>query len=93
MTETSIKNIQAIESLDKKVSELTNDKGLMAPYSASYIVNRSQPEIKSQNILIKDHKSIRMSDFLINTSIPITLCSKMLTFTDSSKSFELDEDL
>ena len=70
-----------------------NDKGLMAPYSASYLVIFFKPDNKSRFKLIKDHKSIRMSDFLINTSIPITLCSNIVTSGDSNKSFELDEDL
>ena len=34
-----------------------------------------------------------MNDFLINTSIPVTLYSNMLTLRDSNKSFKLDGDL
>ena len=34
-----------------------------------------------------------MNDFLINTSIPDTLYSNMLTFRDSNRSFNLDGDL
>ena len=34
-----------------------------------------------------------MNDFLINGGIPVTLFSKMLTFRDSNKSFDLDGDL
>ena len=34
-----------------------------------------------------------MNVFLINTSIPVTLYSIMLTFRDSNKSFKLDEYL
>ena len=34
-----------------------------------------------------------MSEFLINTSIPVTLYSKIVNFRDSNKSFELGGDL
>ena len=34
-----------------------------------------------------------MDDFLINDGIPVTLCSNMLTFRDSNKTFKLDRDL
>ena len=34
-----------------------------------------------------------MNDFLIITSIPVTQCSKILTFRDSIKSFKLDGGL
>ena len=50
-------------------------------------------EISDIGKMIKDQNSIRMSDFLINTSIPGTLYSNILTFKDSNKSFKLDGDL
>ena len=34
-----------------------------------------------------------MNDFLINTGIPVTLYSNMLSFRDGNKSFKLDGDL
>ena len=34
-----------------------------------------------------------MNDFLINTGVPVTLYSNMLTFRDCNKPFKLDEDL
>ena len=34
-----------------------------------------------------------MNDFLINGVIPVSLCSNMLTFRDSNKSFKLGGDL
>ena len=34
-----------------------------------------------------------MNDFLINTSVPVTLDSNMLTFRDNNKSFKLEGDL
>ena len=92
ITESSIKNNKAIENLNEKVLELMNDKGMIAPYLASSLVNLFKPGNKSQFKLIKDQSSIRLIDFLINGGIPVSLCSKMLTFTDSKKSFKLDGD-
>ena len=93
ITETSINNNKAIENLNEKVLELMNDKGMIAPYLASSLVNLFKPENKSQFKLIKDQSSIRINDFLINGGIPISLYSNMLTFRDSNKSFKLDGDL
>ena len=89
-TETSINNKKALENLNEKVLELMNDKGMMAPYLASSLVNLFKPENKNQFKLTKDNISLRMNDFLINGSITNTLYSNMLTFRDSNKSFKLD---
>ena len=93
ITETSINNNKALENLNEKVLELMNDKVMIAPYLASSLVNLFKPENKSQFRLTKDLNSIGMIDFLINTSIPVTLYSNMLTFGDSNKFFKLDGDL
>ena len=70
-----------------------NDKGLIAPYLASSLINLFKPENKSQFRLKKDLSSTKMNDFLINEGIPVTLFSNMLLFRDSNKSFKLDGDL
>ena len=93
LTKKSINNNKAIEILNEKVLELMNEKGMITPYKASSLVNLFKPENKSQFRLIKDQTSIRLNDFLINGGIPVSLCSKMLTFRDSNKSFKIDEDL
>ena len=87
MTESSIKNNQALEILNQRVSELLIDKGMIAPYLFYSSVNLFKPENKSQYNLIKDHNSVRMNIFLINTGIPVALYSNMLTFRGSKKSF------
>ena len=92
-TETSIKNNKAISDLNEKVLELMNDKGMIAPYLASSLVNLFKPENKSQFRLRKDPNSTKMNDFLIHGSIPITLFSNMITFRDSNKTFRLEGDL
>ena len=91
--ETSNRNKKASSDVKAKVLELINDEGLIAPYLNSSLVNLFEPENTSQLKLIKDPNSIRMIDFLINRSIPVTLYSNVLTFTDSNKPFKLDGDL
>ena len=61
-----------------------NDKGMIAPYSASSLVNLFEPEKKSQFRLIKDFNSTKKIDFLIHGNLPVTLYSNMLTFRDSN---------
>ena len=92
-TETSNKNNKAISDLNEKVLELIDEKGLIAPYLASSLVNLFKPENKSQFRLRKDPNSTKMNDFLIHGNIPITLFSKRITFRDSNKSFRLEGDL
>ena len=93
LTENSINNNKAIENLNEKILELMNQKGLIAPYLASSLVNVFKPENKSQFRLRKDNNSTKMNDFLIHRGIPVTLFSNMITFRDSNKSFKLEGDL
>ena len=93
ITETSIKNNKAISDLNEKVSELMNDKGMIAPYLASSLVNLFKPENKSQFRLRKDPSSTKVNDFLLHGNITITLFSNMITFRDSNKTFRLEGDL
>ena len=60
-----------------------NEKGLIAPYLASSLVNLFKPENKSQFRFKKDFNSTKMNDFLINEGIPVTLFSNMIVFRDS----------
>ena len=93
ITESSINNNKAIENLNEKFFGLMNDKGMMAPYLASSLVNLFKSENKSQFTLIKDQNSIRMNDLMINAVITSTIYSITLTFGDSNKSFKIDGDL
>ena len=70
-----------------------NDKDMIAPYLASSLVNRFKPENKSQFRLIKDLNSTKTNDFLMNTSLPVSLYSNTLTFRDSLEYCKLDGDL
>ena len=57
ITETSIKNNQAIENLNNKLLEIRNDKCFLASYFMSPLSKITNPEITSQFILVKDHNS------------------------------------
>ena len=48
ITENSNNNNKAIENLNERILELMDDKGLIAPYLASSLVNLFKPENKSQ---------------------------------------------
>ena len=69
-----------------------NDKGMIAQYLASSLVNLFKPENKSHFRLKKDLNSTKMNDFLLNEGIPVTLISNTLTLRDSNISFKLDGD-
>ena len=93
ITETSVKNNQAIENLDNKILEIMNDRGLIASYLLSPVAKIFNPENTTQFKLVKDSSSNRANDLLIHNTIPITLYNNLLTFRDTGKKFELKGDL
>ena len=93
ITESSIKNNQAIENLNNKLLEITNDIGILASYLMSPLSKITNPESTTQFKLIKDSSSNRVNDLKINNSIPITLQNNLLTFRDTNKQFEIKRDL
>ena len=93
LTENSINNNKAIENLNEKILELMNDKGLIAPYLTTSLVEVFKKDNKSQFRLRKDPNSTKMNDFLIHGTIPVTIFSNMIVFRDSNKSFRLEGDL
>ena len=93
ISETSIKNNQAIENLNNKLLEIMNDRGILATYLMSSLSKITNPENTSQFNLIKDSSSNRVNDLKIHNSIAITLYGNMLTFRDINKQFELKGDL
>ena len=70
-----------------------NDKGLIAPYLASSLVNIFKPDNKKQFRLGQDLNSTKMNDFLLHGNIPVSLHSNMITSRDTNESFTLDGDL
>ena len=70
LTETSIKNNQAIQNLNNKLLEIINDRGILATYLMSPLSKITNPENSSQFKLVKDHNSNRVNDMLIQKTIP-----------------------
>ena len=93
ITETSIKNNQAIENINNNLLEIMNDRGILATYLMSPLSRITNPDNASQFRLVKDSSSNRVNDLKINKTIPITLYGNMLTFRDTNKQFELKGDL
>ena len=91
ITETSNKNNKAISDLNEKVLKLMDEKGLIAPFLASSLVNVFEPENKSQFRLRKDPNSTKMNDFLIHGNIPFTLFSNMITLKIVTKLLDWKE--
>ena len=93
LTENSVNNNKAIENLNEKILELMNDKGLIAPYLTTSLVEVFKKDNKSQFRLRKDPNSTEMNNFLIHGNIPVTIFSNMITFRDINKTFRLEGDL
>ena len=93
LSETSIKNNQAIENLNTKLLEIMNDRGIIASYLLSPLSKITNPENSTQFKLIKDPSFNRVNDLKTNNSLPITLHNNLLTFRDTNKQFELKGDL
>ena len=93
ITETSVKNNQAIENLDNKLLEIMNDRGVLTTYLMSPLSRITNLDNTSQFSLVKDHNSKRVNDLLMKNKIPITLYGNMSTFRDTNKQFELQGDL
>ena len=66
ITESSINNNKAIENLNEKILELMNDKGMIAPYLTTSLVEVFKKDNKSQFRLRKDRNSTKLNDFLIH---------------------------
>ena len=93
MTQTSIKNIQALQTLNSKLLKIMNDRGLLATYLMSPLSKITNPENSSQFKLVKDINSNRGNDLKINKTITNTLYNKLLTYRDTGREFELKGDL
>ena len=93
ITENSINNNKAIENLNENILELMNDKGIIAPYLTTSLVEVFKKDNESQFRLKKEPNSTKMNDFLIHGNISVTIFSNMITFRDSNKTFRLEGDL
>ena len=91
-TEPSVKNNQAVENLNNKLSEIMNDRGILASYLMTLLSEITNPVNTSQFKLVKDHNSNRVNDLLMKNKIPIFLYDNKLNFHDTGKEFELTGD-
>ena len=64
ITESSVKNNQAIENLNSKLLEILNDRGILATYLMSPLSRVTNLDNSSQFKLVKDHNSNRVNDLL-----------------------------
>ena len=63
ITENSINNNKAIENLNEKILEMMNDKGMIAPYLTTSLVEVFKKDNKIQFRLRKDPNSTKLNDF------------------------------
>ena len=85
ITETSIKNNQALEKLNNKLLKIMNDRGILTSYLMSVLSKITNPENATQFKLVNDGNSKRVNDLKINKSILNTLYDNMVTFRDTSR--------
>ena len=68
-----------------------NERGLLASYLMSPLSKITNPENSTHFKLVRDPNSNRINDFLIKSTIPITLHDNLLTFRDTGKVIELED--
>ena len=93
MIESSKESIKAITTLNNKLLEIMNDRGVIASYLLSPLSKIINLENTSQLKLVKDSISNRVNDLMIHNTIPVTLYDILLRFRDTKKEFELKGDL
>ena len=68
-----------------------NDKGLIAPYLTTSLVEVFKKDNESQFRLRKDPNSTKMNDFLIHGNIPFTIFSNMINLEIVTKLLDWKE--
>ena len=85
ITETSMKNNQAIENLNKKLLEIMKDRVILASYLMTPLSKITNPENGSQFKLVKDPSSNRANDLLLKNKISNILYGNKKIFRDTGK--------
>ena len=85
ITETSIKNNQAKENINKKLLEIMNDRGILATYLMSPLSKITNPKNTSQFKFVKVSNSNRVNDLPIHNTKPVTLHDNLLRIRDTNK--------
>ena len=65
ISETSVKNNQALENLNNRLLEMMNDRNILASSLISPLSKNTKPENSTQFKLVKDSNSNRLNEFLI----------------------------
>ena len=73
MTEYSTKNNQAIESINNKLLQIMNDRGITTSFLLSPLSKITNPVNTNHIKLVKYSSSNRVNDLLLHNSKPITL--------------------
>ena len=73
MTETSVMNNKAVQNKNDKISEIMNNRGIVATCLMNPLFKITKPELTGQFELVKDPSSNRVIDLLRNKTIPISL--------------------
>ena len=68
---TSIENNKQLENLNNKLSEIMNDKGIIAPFLISSLSKTAKLATTSQFKLVKDSISNRVRDLLMHNPKPL----------------------
>ena len=89
LTESSLKNNQALEILNNKLLEIMNDRRIMASYLLSSLFKITNPENTSQFKLVEDSNSNRVNGLLLHNTTPITLQNNKLNFRDTNREFDI----
>ena len=73
MTETSVMNNKAVQNINNKLSEIMNDRVIVATCLVNPLFKITKLELTGQFELVKDPSSNRVIDLLRNKTIPISL--------------------
>ena len=92
LTESSIKNNRASGNLKNKLSEIMNNRGILASHLMSPLSTITVPENTTQFNLLKDSSLKRVNGLLKHNTISISLYNNLLTFCDTGEDFDLQED-
>ena len=81
---------KALTTLNNKLLEIMNDRGIIASYLLSLLFKITNPENTSQFNVVKDSISNRINYLLIHNTIPVTFYDNFVIFRDTNKELELE---
>ena len=93
VTEVYIENNKALASVNDKLFELLNNRGVLASCLLSPLSKTPNPGDTSQFKLINYPDSNQVNRLLINKTIPVTLYTSLLTFCGTDKKSKLEGDV